>query len=146
MKNKKERGRKMKNKKAFTLIELMIVMAIIAVLVVLMVAAIQAARRSSTETQNRGNAKTIETGLEAAASRNAGVYCQVADPVATQPPRCASTNLKAVADDLVTGGFLSSTITGTCVSTAGMVSLTASTFTITVPDYSCAGSIQSIKH
>lgn len=55
-----------KEQKGFTLIELMVVMAIIAVLAVLIIGAIQIARRSATETTNRANAKTVQTGMEAA--------------------------------------------------------------------------------
>jgi prepilin-type N-terminal cleavage/methylation domain-containing protein len=54
----------MKNKKAFTLIELMVVMAIIAVLAVLIIGAIILARRTSTETTHRSNAKSTQTALE----------------------------------------------------------------------------------
>lgn len=55
----------MNKTEGFTLIELVVVMAIIAVLAVLIVGAIVVARRTTTETANRSNAKTIETGLEA---------------------------------------------------------------------------------
>jgi prepilin-type N-terminal cleavage/methylation domain-containing protein len=54
----------MKNKKAFTLIELMVVMAIIAVLAVLIIGAIILARRTATETTHRSNAKSTQTALE----------------------------------------------------------------------------------
>ncbi len=51
-------------KKGFTLIELVVVMAIIAVLSVLIIGAITVARRSSTETVHRGNARTLQTAFE----------------------------------------------------------------------------------
>jgi len=57
-------------KKGFTLIELMVVMAIIAVLAVLMIGAIQLARRTATETTNRSNAKTVQTGMEGYFAKN----------------------------------------------------------------------------
>ena len=56
--------------KGFTLIELMVVMAIIAVLAVLIIGAIQIARKTSTETANRSNARTIQTALEGYYARN----------------------------------------------------------------------------
>lgn len=52
-------------RKGFTLIELVVVMAIIAVLAVLIIGAIIVARRTSTETIHRGNAKTVQTAVEA---------------------------------------------------------------------------------
>lgn len=65
----------MRNKKGgFTLIELVVVMAIIAILAVLIIGAIIVARRVSTETTNRSNAKTVQTGLEAFYSRYKN-YC-----------------------------------------------------------------------
>lgn len=60
----------MKNKKGFTLIEIVVVMAIIAVLAVLVVGAITVARRTSDETRNRSAAKAIATALEARYSQN----------------------------------------------------------------------------
>ncbi len=131
----------MKNKKGFTLIELMVVMAIIAILSVLIVAAIQAARRSSVESQNRGNAKTIETALEAVSARNGGVYCGV------QSITCGNTSLTAVGTQLVAAGFLSQNVEGSCAGIT-QINLQASTFTISVPKYDCttAAPIQTITH
>lgn len=58
-----------KNKKAFTLIELMVVIAIIAVLTTLIIGAVTAARHATTESANRSNADTLRTALEAYYSR-----------------------------------------------------------------------------
>jgi prepilin-type N-terminal cleavage/methylation domain-containing protein len=63
-----------KNKKAFTLIELMVVIAIIAVLTTLIIGAVTAARHATTESANRSNADTLRTSLEAYYSRYR-VYC-----------------------------------------------------------------------
>lgn len=57
-------------RKGFTLIEIVVVMAIIAVLAVLVVGAITVARNTAKETAHRGNAKTIQSGMEAYYSRN----------------------------------------------------------------------------
>jgi prepilin-type N-terminal cleavage/methylation domain-containing protein len=63
----------MKSKKGFTLIELVVVMAIIAVLAMLVVGAIIVARNAQIRTANMGNAKTIQTALEAEYGKN-GTY------------------------------------------------------------------------
>jgi prepilin-type N-terminal cleavage/methylation domain-containing protein len=52
-----------KSKKAFTLIEIMIVMAIIAVLSVLIVGAITVARNTAKEAAHRTNAKSVIAGF-----------------------------------------------------------------------------------
>jgi type IV pilus assembly protein PilA len=55
----------MRNKKGFTLIEVLVVMAIIAVLASLMLAAISAARTQQKNTQRRASVTAIRAGLEA---------------------------------------------------------------------------------
>jgi len=60
----------MGKRRAFTLIEVMVVMAIIAVLAVLIIGAITIARHTATETTNRSNAKTVQTGLEGYYAKN----------------------------------------------------------------------------
>jgi prepilin-type N-terminal cleavage/methylation domain-containing protein len=72
-----------KNKKGFTLIELVVVMAIIAVLAALMVTAIVAARKQSVSTAIVGDAKAIEVGLETYSSAKDGLYPGVAAGVVT---------------------------------------------------------------
>ena len=64
----------MKNKKGFTLIELVVVMAIIAILAVVLIGAILAARNTATNTTNKANANSLRIGLEAHYSRY-GAYC-----------------------------------------------------------------------
>ena len=58
------------NRKAFTLIEVMVVMAIIAVLAVLVIGAITVARRTATETQHRSYGRAIQVALEAYYTKN----------------------------------------------------------------------------
>jgi len=64
----------MKNKKGFTLIELVVVMAVIAVLALVLIGAIIAARNTASNTANRANANTIRIGLEAHFARH-NAYC-----------------------------------------------------------------------
>lgn len=123
----------MKNKKGFTLIELVVVMAIIAVLSLLTIAAIAAARRSSVESQNRGNARTLEVAMESYAARNGGKY----------PAETADINT------LLTGtlaSYATSYEAGSCGNGGGGVVSTTSTFTITIYNSSCGGSIDTITH
>lgn len=79
----------MRNKKAFTLIEVMVVMAIIAVLAILIIGAIQLARKTATETTARSNAKGVQTALERVYATNK-VYCDA--DVATTAPICTAVN------------------------------------------------------
>jgi prepilin-type N-terminal cleavage/methylation domain-containing protein len=76
----------MRNKKAFTLIEVMVVMAIIAVLAILIIGAIQLARKTATETTARSNAKGVQTALERVYATNK-VYCG-----AGSAPTCTAVN------------------------------------------------------
>lgn len=64
----------MKNKKGFTLVEVVVVIAIIAILSLLIVGAIVVARNAATEATNRNNGSTLRLALEAHYARH-GVYC-----------------------------------------------------------------------
>jgi prepilin-type N-terminal cleavage/methylation domain-containing protein len=113
--------------RGFTLIELVVVMAIIAVLTALMVAAILAARNASVQAQRTGNVKTVETALEARASK-CGVYVSAKGPCATAT---VSTDFAALASSLKNQGFLSADLPGSLTSGYQMVaSMTDSGFTI----------------
>lgn len=57
-------------KKAFTLIELVVVMAIIAVLAVVIIGAIVVARRASQVAANRANGQSVRTALETYYTKN----------------------------------------------------------------------------
>jgi len=83
-----------KQKKGFTLIELVVVMAIIAVLAALMVAALSAARKQSVSTQVTGDTKTYEVALETYASGNTGKYPGMA--VANQQVSTITNGLGAI--------------------------------------------------
>jgi len=105
-----------KNKKGFTLIELMVVMAIIAVLAVLMIGAIQLARRTATETTNRSNAKTIQTGMEGYFAKNkkypvVAAGSDLASVVATLGITKLSDTCDNAAETLTGGGLVESTTT-----------------------------------
>jgi len=67
-----------KNKKGFTLIELVIVLAIAALILVGVLLAVQGAQRSRRDTQRKNDAGTIGTYLEQAASNHNGAYPNVA--------------------------------------------------------------------
>lgn len=124
------------NKKGFTLIELMVVMTIIAVLSVLIIGAIQAARKASFESQNRGNARTIEVALESYAAKHNGQYPSITDGSFTS---------------VATGtGILSGYITdwkgGACSSGGGIVNSSSNTFTLTIHASDCSSTLDTITH
>jgi prepilin-type N-terminal cleavage/methylation domain-containing protein len=132
-------------KKAFTLIELVVVMAIIAVLSLIIIAAIQGARRQSIVSQNKGNARTIEIAMESYAAKNGGSY-----PTGF----AAGTDLKTAATFLKGQQVLSTDLSSSCGDTSptpggGTIeSTTGNGFTITIADYECktpAGS-ETITH
>jgi prepilin-type N-terminal cleavage/methylation domain-containing protein len=115
-------------KKGFTLIELVVVMAIIAVLAALIIGAIIVARNAATQTQNRGNAKTIQTGFEAWYTRNK-TYPAMSD--VTFP--VAATNLNNLTLSI-----------GSCANGGGVVTSTTSGYTITVYDNTCTDTMETI--
>ena len=124
----------LKEKSGFTLIELMVVMAIIAVLAVLIIAAIQAARRASIEAQNTGNAKTIETAMEAYAAANGGTY-----PIIAAGSGLNSAAVLGVLRPAAGRQYLSSTLNTSCSTNGGgTMTSTSPTFTILVADYNCS--------
>lgn len=140
----------MLKKKGFTLIELVVVMAIIAVLSLLIIAAIQAARSASVESQNRGNARTIEVALEAVAARNNGSYCGDTGGIACAADSTTTITLSAAATTLADGtgnAYLSdaSSITGGVCSTngGGTINVRSNSFTIYVADSDCVGTASS---
>lgn len=124
------------DKKGFTLIELMVVMAIIAVLAVLIIGAIQIARRTATETTNRSNAKTIQTGIEGYYAKNKQYPTQSA---------ISFGDLDAVTTAGSVGASISLTTSCTGSTTSpvqeldggGFVVSTATTYTIEVATYDC---------
>lgn len=119
----------MKSKKGFTLIELVVVMAIIAVLSLLIIAAIAAARRASVESQNRGNARTVEVAMEAYAAKNNGKY----------PTITAGTTFTAALTGTGTlVSYQNGWSAGTCANGGGSITSTDTTFTLTVFDSTCA--------
>ncbi len=60
---------KLKNKKGFTLIEMLVVILIIVILITIAVPAVAGYRRDAQETADSGAAKTVFTALEAAATK-----------------------------------------------------------------------------
>jgi prepilin-type N-terminal cleavage/methylation domain-containing protein len=141
-------------RKAFTLIELMVVMAIIAVLSTLIIGAISVARKTSKETTNRGNARSLETALEAFYAKNKS-YCK-SDSTDPAIPKCNNstgcgvgntgvcvTDMNTVAAKLVNAGLLNSTFTNSCkagnkAAGGGAVYLNTNTFQIFVAKSDCA--------
>lgn len=141
MRNKMKSALGGKKTKGFTLIELVVVMAIIAVLAVLIIAAIQAARRAATETQNRGNARTVETAMEAFATRNNGRFS-------------TAVNGQTFFTALSTAGgpldpFVNQWQVGTCANGGGTITVpNDQTFTLTIFNADCNGTpnIGTIVH
>ncbi len=64
----------LKNKKGFTLIEMLIVILIIVILLAIAVPAVAAYRRDALRTQDEGAIETIRTAIEAAVIRTTPVY------------------------------------------------------------------------
>lgn len=120
-------------KRAFTLIELVVVMAIIAVLSVLVIGAITVARRAAVETSNRGSAKSIQTGLEA-------YYAKYKN----YPAASGTTTFNALVS---TGGALNGMVTlqgQSCTAAVtykdgGFVEYTATGYKIHIATYQCDG-------
>ncbi len=63
-----------KDRKGFTLVEIVIVMAIIAILAALVVGAIGIARKQARDTQRINDMRTLQTAMEAYASSHGGKY------------------------------------------------------------------------
>lgn len=125
----------LKNKKGFTLIELMVVMAIIAVLAVLMIGAIQLARRTATETTHRSNAKTVQTGIE-------GYFAKKK----SYPATSGTVSLDAANTSLGTSGVTLG-LTPECAGTAqlggGTVTWSTTGYTIMPYDYKCTAALDA---
>jgi prepilin-type N-terminal cleavage/methylation domain-containing protein len=114
-------------KKAFTLVEIMVVMGIIAVLATLIIGGISIARKTAAESTNRTNAKSLETALEIYYAKNKKYCVPSNDANAATSPICNGDtgcgvsgnsecvwDFKAQADHLVAGGYLNSTIDTGC--------------------------------
>jgi prepilin-type N-terminal cleavage/methylation domain-containing protein len=127
-------------KKAFTLIELVVVMAIIAILSVLIIGAITVARRAAVETSNRGTAKTIQTGLEAYYAKNK-VY----------PGTSGTITFNALVS---TGGALNGMVTlqgqscttSTTHKDGGYVEYTTTGYILHIATYKCDADLETISN
>jgi prepilin-type N-terminal cleavage/methylation domain-containing protein len=124
-----------KQKQGFTLIELVVVMAIIAVLAVLIIGAIILARRTATETANRGNARTMQVAMEAyyAKNRSYPSFSAANFDSASNSPLWASGSMTPpiMANSACTGTF----------SMGGQINSSSSAYTIDVSDYSCSATM-----
>lgn len=126
-------------RKGFTLIELVVVMAIIAILSVLVIGAITVARRTSTETANRGTAKSIQTGLEAYYAKNK-----------QYPATSGTVTFDAI---VATGGALNGMVTtqgaqctgATTYKGGGTVTYTATGYTLNVANWECTAVLETIS-
>jgi len=133
-----------KNYKGFTLIELMVVMAIIAILSVLIIGAIQLARRTASETTNRSNARTIQTGMEAAFAKSKAypVLGTSTTPVSFDTARTAlsmaATSLASTCgvETVATGNNAVAKTTG-----GGQIYSTATTYVITPFNFECSAAL-----
>lgn len=111
----------MKERKGFTLIELVVVMAIIAVLALLVIGAIIVARRTATETTNRSNAKTVQTALESTFAKYKA-YCGV-----TGAPACGAVTTSAQATAFQSA-ISSPSLANTCADGAATLTTPAGSF------------------
>jgi prepilin-type N-terminal cleavage/methylation domain-containing protein len=127
-------------RKGFTLIELVVVMAIIAILSVLVIGAITVARRTSTETANRGTAKSIQTGLEAYYAKNK-----------QYPATTGTVTFDAI---VATGGALNGMVTtqgAQCTGVAttwkggGYVAYSATGYTLYIANWACNAELENIQ-
>lgn len=126
----------MKNKKGFTLIEVVVVMAIIAVLTVLIVGAVTIARRTAAETAHRQNANAIRTALEAQYSRTR-TYPTIANTGFATAAGVAA-NWGGTTVTLTTGG-------GVCANGGGTVTSGPAGYTLTVvAQNDCSTVLQTI--
>lgn len=126
----------LKNKKGFTLIELVVVMALIAILSLIVVAAIQAARRAATETQRRGNIQAIEVALEARFAKCQSYTATTTACTTATPTTSGTAAFQALANSLNTQGFLSATITVDDNSKYDVESISGSAYRISALDNS----------
>jgi prepilin-type N-terminal cleavage/methylation domain-containing protein len=124
-------------RKGFTLIELVVVMAIIAILALIVVGAIILARRTSIETTNRGNAKTIQTALEAYYARTR-TYPDTGGTVSFES---FATNTGIWAD--IEAPKIQNTCggAGSSVENGGTIVSTATTYVITPYNYDCSSAM-----
>jgi prepilin-type N-terminal cleavage/methylation domain-containing protein len=123
----------MRNKKGFTLIEVMVVMAIIAVLAVLIIGAITLARNTSRETTNRSNAKTVQTALEGVYAKYR-MYCGGSTGVT-----CGAQSLETLRAAAGAAAFPDRTCSTVANIDGGgrVTALTGSSYTIRVATYAC---------
>lgn len=136
----------MKNKKAFTLIEVMVVMAIIAVLAVLIIGAIQLARRTSTETTHRSNAKTVQTALERQYAQFKE-YCDPAPVVGSGQLDCDAPTLAALGNPVLTDTACDVQVACSLLISNGacIQAIAAQTYTINAYDHSCSTVIDTYQ-
>lgn len=140
----------MRNKKAFTLIEVMVVMAIIAVLAILIIGAITLARRTATETTHRSNAKTIQTALERVYATNK-MYCGGSTGITCGANTWAALNTALSTPtftdtgcDVVAGGGTACG-TGAIQNGACLQAVAQTTYTITAYDWNCTNVVDTYQ-
>ena len=106
----------MKNRKGFTLVEIMIVVAIIALLAAIAIPNLLTARRTANEAAAQANLKTISTASEIFATANNGTYPSAEGSLTSNP-----TYLNRAYCALAIQGY-----TYTCVWAAGGYTISAS--------------------